>query len=316
MVGRIDLFQQIKMFDQLCLTELANVGITGNHRSVYYALLSINNSKHWSEVFEVDFQYIKDLSRVDKDTYRKAMDFFNDNGLFDSYVKGVNHYARAKVSLKVLTEIPLSTSVGASVSNPVGKGVTTSVGSSVSGEHTIKTVNNKQKIKKERGVAPAPTDFNEIFILFKEYAADDNWTETFCSEKAKKFFETYKSKWPDDWKAKVRSWIITEKNPVTKDDATVSSRVWPNTYDADLDRTLSQKEHQQYGSHLLNKCGHFTEKDHLGKFLRYSPKNKVQVSNNNSTFSELSKGLANKLSNPIVVPKPTYPDLTIPKSDD
>jgi hypothetical protein len=109
--------------------------MTGNYRSVYFALLSINNSTFWSERFDVDFDLILRLSKVDKDTYRRAMDFLDKNGLFDFYQKGINKYARAKVTLKVLTEN--------SVANAVGN----TVGDTVSSAHNSKTIDIKTSIK-------------------------------------------------------------------------------------------------------------------------------------------------------------------------
>lgn len=131
---RIDFFSQVSLFDYLCKTD-ALPGITGNYRSVYFALLSINNATFWSETFEVDFDFILRLSRVDKDTYRRAMDFFNKNGLFDFYQKGVNKYARAKLTLRVLTENPVGTTVGNLVAD------------TASSAHNIKTRDSKPTIE-------------------------------------------------------------------------------------------------------------------------------------------------------------------------
>ncbi|BAU54657.1 hypothetical protein [Mucilaginibacter gotjawali] len=139
--SRIDYFKQVKEFDYLCVTELS--GLTGNYRSVYFALLSINNSTYWSIVFDVDFQYIIQLSRVDKDTYRRAMDFFNEKGLFDSYEKGMNQWARAKISLKVLHGKPTGNTVSGSVTNVDSCAVSNPVTNTVSSAHINKTVNNK-----------------------------------------------------------------------------------------------------------------------------------------------------------------------------
>jgi hypothetical protein len=124
--SRIDLFQQIKEFDYLCVSD-SLPGITGNYRSVYFSLLSINNAKFWSKIFEVDFQYILELSKVDKDTYRRAMDFLNNAGLFDLYEKGINKYARAKISLKVLHE----KSAGKTDSNAVSNAASSAVNMTV-----------------------------------------------------------------------------------------------------------------------------------------------------------------------------------------
>jgi hypothetical protein len=198
-MGRIDLFEQIKAFDYMCLTS-SLPGITGNIRSVYFALLMTNNSTYWSENFEVDFDIILKTSRVDKDTYRRAMDYLKDLGLLTMYEKGVNKYSRARVSLKVLTEKP----TGNTEANATGN----TEPNRVSVAHNYKTVNNKQKnIKHKEGSSFAPPTLNEIRSFFYEIL-------NFNPDEGERFFYHYESNgWlvgknkMKNWQAAARNWI-------------------------------------------------------------------------------------------------------------
>lgn len=79
-------------------------GMSAGIIAVYHALLHINNEQKWVTECEIDFGYVLVLSRVDKTTYYKALDFLLKNNFLESYKKGVNHYAKARVRLKVLYE--------------------------------------------------------------------------------------------------------------------------------------------------------------------------------------------------------------------
>jgi hypothetical protein len=178
--NRIDYFQQHKAFDYLCLTELGVAGITASQRSVYHALLSINNNSYWSEFFQIDFQYALDLSRVDKDTYRRAMDFLNANGLFDSYVKGVNKYTRAVVSLKPLHEKSVGNTVDNKDSKTVSSGVSDAHFNKTKDIQTVKTINYKNKkvdfnlIFNNNDLLNGDPEMVKIFKIWFDYKAEIN----------------------------------------------------------------------------------------------------------------------------------------------
>ncbi|MFC4212148.1 hypothetical protein ACFOWA_13190 [Pedobacter lithocola] len=136
---RIDYIRQLNAFRDI---KLNTPGLTSGMIAVYHSLLEINNQWNWSEEFDVDFGYILALSKVDKTTYYKALEFFLVNGLIDRYTKGVNHYTKAKVTLTVLGEKSIGNSPTESPSKSLGNSL-----SEQDAEHnTLKeTLNNKPK---------------------------------------------------------------------------------------------------------------------------------------------------------------------------
>ena len=150
---RIDYIYQMRAFRE---KKLEMPEMTAGMVSVYYALLDINNQSQWSEEFDVDFGYIIALSKVDKTTYYKAMDFFLEHGILLKYTKGLNAYTRAKATLCVLYEKSTGKSLGKSDTESLGE----SLGESASDHHYNKTINNK--LKKET----IEDLFNEFWILY------------------------------------------------------------------------------------------------------------------------------------------------------
>jgi hypothetical protein len=135
---RIDYISQLKAFREI---KVSTPNMTAGMVSVYYALLDMNNQSQWSEEFDVDFGYMLALSKVDKTTYYKAMDFFVENKIISHYRKGLNAYTRARCSLCLLYEKSLGNSLGKSIGKPEGE----SLGNSVSDHHYNKTLNSKPK---------------------------------------------------------------------------------------------------------------------------------------------------------------------------
>ena len=75
------------------------------HISLYFTLCHINNRCGWRKIFNVNFEKILELSRLDKNTYYKACTFLYENGFLELYQKGQNQYESAHFSIKVLSDI-------------------------------------------------------------------------------------------------------------------------------------------------------------------------------------------------------------------
>ena len=228
----------------MCATN-ALPGLTGNCRSVYFALLSLNNTTYWSEVFDVDFDYILAISKVDKDTYRRAMDLMNERGLFESYKKGINKYARATVSLKVLTEKPAGNAVGNTDSNAVGN--------TVSIAHNNKTIDNIQvlstvlddvEISRSEKIEKAIADFTG-----PEPPAEEK--EKNCAKKEKKPPPAYSEVLLEDKLVNTETWR-NAKEHYGIDDSTRES-MFKIFYEQNLDRyAILYPTYQAMAQHFYN----------------------------------------------------------------
>ncbi len=115
---------------------LEHIDMRPTHIAVYNALFAINNAQNWIRVFPVEFGEVIARSKVDKDTYYRALNYLNQNGFLDLYEKGKSKYSRARVSLKLLYEI----SEGETDSERDTYGELNKDGER---EHLIKPLNNK-----------------------------------------------------------------------------------------------------------------------------------------------------------------------------
>lgn len=219
----MDYIKQLNAFwDKVSQTELKP-----SSRSIYMALLQINNRSGWKGQFKAvrgDVMIMAGIANVK--TYYACLDELVCSN-FIIYSPGPNQHVAAEFEIVILYKIQKSAvpKNGAATGVPHGEasGVPHGEASGAATGTIHKHINNKTTKPKNNEnsgrTSFVPPSFDEVLIFFKEKIPDSNWTDAICAAEAKKFVSFYESKnWyvgknkMVKWKSAAAGWIERSKN--------------------------------------------------------------------------------------------------------
>lgn len=266
-----------------------DIKILPTHHSLLFALIRENNRYGWKVNFPAPTYYLMGLSGIKSyDTFKKVFTDLVKWGFLKIIKNGVNVHVSKTVTLLIFSTVDSTVTETTILKNDtVDSTVDSTVTEPIKTLETFKPLNYK---KTEREALP---DVNDVFVLFKEYSADDNWTEKFCQDKSKKFHAEYESNWPNNWQAKIKNWIETEKNPITIAGAKFT-KPYLDYYDKSFESKIDLKDRPGYWRHLrsLGFSPVMNKMNDVVDWTKHTPSPAPQRTD------DILQQLANKFSNP------------------